>query len=216
VTALGGTLMEQKALRDRLLPMVREIAKKRARLGRVLPFHELFDIAQSALNDALMSHEGDKSAVAGYVHTIVDQTLLNAIVKAKRRAMSRIFLALRAMYVRARELRERGQGRYDSDEEVLQQLCDISDDLADTAGVRLTMSPEETYTESDEACAVRATLGQLSPYEARILWMRFAEERTLEQIAEEEKTSVATVYRDLEAAMKRLKALLRRTVVRCT
>lgn len=211
---LGGTTREQKALLDRLRPMARKIAKKRAQLGRVLSFEQCWDVAQSALHDALMTWDGAKGDVETHAHATVDHALLDAVATARRRASSPMILALGAMYTHARELRERGNVLHDTEEDTLRHLHDVNEELAGACGVRLTASAEEARTENEVAAAVRDTLKQLSPYEAKIAWMRFAEERKLEDIAHVTGGSIATVHRDLAKAAQRLHALLRRRGIR--
>lgn len=205
-----GGAKEQKALLDRVMPMVRKIAKKRARLGRVLAEDECLDVARWAAEDALATYDREKGELAGYVHAKVDQALLNAIARKRRRESLPIVEMIRAMYARARELKQRGNLMHDSDEETLNHLHDASEELAGTFGMRLCASAEEVYATSEEARTVRGALDEMTEYEKRILWARFVEEKTLEDIAEVTRTSIATVHRDLPKALVRLMALLRR------
>jgi RNA polymerase sigma factor (sigma-70 family) len=197
-----------------MVPMARKIAKKRARLGRALSFDECFSIARSALHDALLSWDPARAAFAVHAHATIDRALLDALATARRRADLPVLRAIRATYARASELRERGSVLYDTDEESLRHLHDMSEELAATCGLRLASSSEEQVAAREEARAVREALGEMTAYEAQIVWMRVAEEKTLEEVAVAAGTSKDTVSRDVGRALVRLHALLCRRGVR--
>lgn len=205
-----GDRKEQKALLDRVMPMVKKLAKKRARLGRVVTEDECVDIARWAAEDAVATHDGEKGDLACYVHARVDQALLDEIAKRRRRESLPVVAMLRAMYSHAREMKQRGSLLHDSDEETLNHLHDACEELAGTFGLRLGASAEAECATSEEARAVHATLDELTDHERQILWGCFAEERTLKDLAGATGTSISTVHRDLQKAILRFIALLRR------
>jgi RNA polymerase sigma factor (sigma-70 family) len=201
---------EQKALLDRVMPMVKKLAKKRARLGRVMTEDECLDVARWAAEDAIATYDREKGELLPYVHAKVDQALLNAVAKRRRRESSPMLKMLRGIYDHARGMQQRGDLMHDSEEETLRHLQDAGGELSATFGLRLAASTDETVAASREAQAVRGALDEMPPYEKEILWGRLAEEQTLEEIAAATRTSTATVHRDVPKALRRLTALLRR------
>lgn len=190
--------------------MARKIAQKRARLGRLLTFDQCWEVAESALHDALISWDPDKGEIEPHVHATVDRALLDLIAVAKRRASAPVIVALRGVYAHTRTMRERGNVLHDSDEDTLRQLCDVHEELLGAFGVRRAASADEDHAAREHGDAVHGALKELQPYEAQIVWMRFAEEKTLEEIGAVTGASISTLHRDLPRAARRLHALLKR------
>lgn len=205
-----GTTAEHKAALDRMLPMARKIAKKRAALGRILTFDQCLDLARSALHDALMSHDGAKSDFRAYAHAKIDHALANANAVAKRRTLSPVMQALHATYAHATRLLPRGDVMRDSDEDALGKLEDGVDELMGAFGIKLSTSPEELYAVRETAREVQAALGELSEHHRTVVRLRYIEDHTLEQVGAALDTSVAQIFRDEAKALQQLQAVLRR------
>lgn len=193
--------------------MAIKIAKKRARLGRLLTFDQCWDVAEPALHDALISWDPERGEIGAHVHATVDHALLDLIATARRRASAPVIVALRGVYAHAQAMRERGNVLHDSDEDTLRHLCDMHEELLGTFGVRRAAAADEELAAREHRAAVQEALKELGPPDAQILWMRFAEEKALEEIAAVAGTSISTLHRDLPRAARRLHALLKRRVV---
>ncbi|MFO0587779.1 MAG: sigma-70 family RNA polymerase sigma factor [Polyangiaceae bacterium] len=208
--SLRGTPKEQRALLDRLRPMARKIARRRAHLGRLLTFDECWEVAESALHDALLSWDPERGEIEAHVHATVDHALLDLIALRRRRESAPVIVALRGMYAHTRTMRERGDVLHDTDEDTLRQLCDVHEELLGVFGVRRAIAADEDHATREHRAAVQEALKELGTYAAQIVWMRFAEEKKLEEIAAATGTSLSTVRRDVEKAAQRLHALLKR------
>lgn len=195
---------EQRALLDRLMPMVKKLARKRARLGRLIAEDELFDVARWAAEDAIAKYDAHKGDLGAYVFAKVDHALLNAIAKKRRRENSPVMTALRVAFVQAACLLPRGNLLHDGGEETFIHLEDVLLELSGAFGLGLLACPEQRYADSEAARLIRATLEKMAPYDREILWARFAEGRNLDEIAGQLGASPATVSRDIPKALIRL------------